>query len=118
MLKRYYCDPEKNTSCEKTSCMFKGKGDCEATLNIECAQLDSNGKPKAIDDTIPILEDALVDLERTHEMMECSMYAEAEAKIRSVMSRLESVVKDLLISKAEEAEKLREQAETEWTGWR
>ena len=118
MSKRYYCDPEKNSICKKTFCKFKGMGECEATLNKEYAELDDNGKPIEIDDTIPTIEGTIVDLERAHEESEQAKYAEAAASVRSVISRLERVVEDLLISKAEEAEKLREQAEAEAQVWR
>lgn len=75
------------------------------------------GKPIEIDDTIPTIEGTIVDLERAHKEIEQAKYAEAEAYIRSVMSRLEHVVKDLLISKAEEAEKQHEQALIEAPVW-
>lgn len=40
----YFCDPEKNTQCEKDECYSKGR-DGKCTLNIEFAKLNAKGKP-------------------------------------------------------------------------
>ena len=44
----YYCDPEKNVSCPKTSCKLLG-GDkypsCELTGHPEYAKTDADGNP-------------------------------------------------------------------------
>lgn len=45
----YWCDPEKNTECRKTSCCYvlsqiEG-GVCCATFRRAFAQLDRNGQP-------------------------------------------------------------------------
>lgn len=43
----YLCDPNKNTECKKTSCLY-GDGkyqQCDATTKKEFAKLDENGEP-------------------------------------------------------------------------
>lgn len=40
----YYCDPNLNRKCRKTSCFLRG-GPCEATNNIEYAMRNKYGVP-------------------------------------------------------------------------
>lgn len=59
-LPLYFCDPNKNTECKKTSCLYAvGKyKECDATSHREFAQLDENGEPKV---KYATLEDAFVE---------------------------------------------------------
>lgn len=43
----YLCDPEKNTECKKTSCLYgNGKYNvCDATTKKEFAKLNENDEP-------------------------------------------------------------------------
>ena len=44
----YLCDPEKNTSCKKTSCKYNPNAkwqDCTNTTDKEFAMLDEHGEP-------------------------------------------------------------------------
>ena len=43
----YLCDPEKNTECKKSSCLYKRnrKTGCDKTSNRNCAKLDENDEP-------------------------------------------------------------------------
>ena len=49
----YWCDPEKNTECRKTSCRYVLRkcegGVCAATFRRAFARLDENGVPMVYD---------------------------------------------------------------------